>query len=150
MFREWANLPIYTLLGLKSSWLVLGLRFMWLLRENLFVVTLPKTVYCYFYSVFVSMVVWNGEMGDLRCSDVASVSGRHGEAGYQGYHLSKYSFTCFGYSAGCSLFSWPSLGIEIYFCCPVLPSGFLVPNMAVCVDLSLKIKAAVILPYPAW
>lgn len=56
---------VCTLVDLRSSWLVLGLCFVWFPRENLCVVTIPDIVCCYFYLMFVSMVVRNGEAGDL-------------------------------------------------------------------------------------
>lgn len=36
------NLPVCTLLGLRSRWLVFGLRFMWLPRKNLFFCHSPR------------------------------------------------------------------------------------------------------------
>lgn len=70
VFRVWANFQrvsstVCTLLGLVSSWLVLSLHIVLLPRENLFVVILPTTIDCYFYSIFVSIVVGKGEKDEL-------------------------------------------------------------------------------------
>lgn len=126
LVRSWAEFDVFFLFGSESFHLVLQFPFVFLPKRNLFLAVL----HCYFYSVFVSVVL-RGGTSILWCSDCVFILGNHCEPEFWWCNLHMCSCLSSRYNAkppligffvflfpfpSCSGFLLQTLGYG--FCCP--------------------------------